>query len=385
MIKRRILFPILVGLMVGHLFAEGNRPFTIINTLRFGYDDNVYRTHDNAVKSAYIQDIVDLSFRAALSGRTDLIFKSRFDYRSDKEVNFYPNIYAVLTHSVSPRLYIQLSDKYRSSSKTSSSSGINGRYDYFENTLSFSPSYVLSPKDNLSAPISYKIKRHDEEVEDLDSDIWSAGLSWKRTLSPQRTWAALHFKQKMEERINRDSTHDTSQLTAEISHTFNPEWTGNLELGFTLDQKEFLNRSTGTNETSKSVNPYFSAGLAYVPSPRTRLTVNISQKQAESDSTTYAAINTSRELRFGAQHEFTAKILGKATARFMTQDYDQQSNETGGGNLNEERFDLEFRLHYKLNRVNFLELGMKHTEKSYDTDDSDWVQNMIDVGWRVEL
>lgn len=380
--KRQLLFPILAGLIVGNIFAEGDRPFTIINTLRFGYDDNVYRTSDDPEKSAYIQDIIDLSFRAALSDRTDLIFKSRFDYRSDKEMNFYPNIYAVLTHSVSPRLLIQLSDKYRSGSQTSREA--SGRYDYFENTLSFSPSYILSPKDSLSAPIRYMIKRHEEEVEDLDTDILSAGLSWKRSLSPQRTWAALNLNQMNVDYINRDSTYDSTRITAEISHTFNPEWHGSVEFGLTFDQTEFAIASLSTNVTSEGVNPFFSAGLTYEPSPLTRFTANISQQHKESSSTFFAG-ESSRELLLGAQHDFTAKIMGKVTARFMESEFDRQANETGGGDESEKRFDLDFRLHYKLNRINFIELGMKHSEKSYDAGDRDWDQNMVDVGWRVEL
>ena len=380
--KRQLLIPILVGLIVGQIFAEGDRPFTIINTLRFGYDDNVYRSSDDPVKSAYIQDVIDLSFRAALSDRTDLIFKSRFDYRSDKEMNFYPNIYAVLTHSVSPRLLIQLSDKYRSGSKTSREA--SERYNYFENTLSFVPSYVLTPQDSLSAPVSYKIKRHEEEVEKLDTDILSAGLTWKRTLSPQRTWVALNLNQMMIDYINRDSSYDSTRITAEISHTFNPEWHGSLEFGVSFDQTDFAIPLLSTNVTSESMNPFFRAGLEYEPSPRTRFTADISQQYSESESTLYAG-QTSRELRLGAQHDFTAKIMGKVTARFGETERDQQESETGGGTTNEERFDLDFRLHYKLNRINFLELGMKHSEKTYDTGDRSWDQNMIDVGWRVEL
>ena len=380
--KRQLFIPILVGLIVGQIFAEGDRPFTIINTLRFGYDDNVYRTSNDPEKSAYIQDIIDLSFRAALSDRTDLIFKSRFDYRSDKEMNFYPNIYAVLTHSVSPRLMLQLSDKYRSGSKTSREA--SGRYNYFENTLSFVPSYVLTPKDSLSAPVSYMIKRHEEEVERLDTDMLTAGVSWKRTLSPQRTWAALNLNQTMVDYINRDSSSDSTRITAEISHTFNPEWHGSLELGASFDQTEFAIPLLSTNVTSESMNPFFRAGLAYEPSPRTRFTADVSQQYRESDSTIFAG-QTTRELRLGAQHDFTAKIMGKVTARFAETERDTQENETGGGDTNEERFDLDFRLHYKLNRINFIELGMKHSEKTYDTGDRSWDQNMIDVGWRVEL
>src|SRR6056297_891703 len=119
--KQKLFIAIFVGLTAGHILAENDRPFSIINTLRVGYDDNVYRTSANEEESAYIADIIELAFRAALSDRTDLTFKSQFVYRSDDdENNFYPNLYAILTHSVSPRLLLELSNKVQSNSKTTS-------------------------------------------------------------------------------------------------------------------------------------------------------------------------------------------------------------------------------------------------------------------------
>ena len=374
---------VLVGLLAGNVFAEGDLPFSVINTLRFGYDDNVYSTSKNQEESAYVQDIIDLSFRAALSDRTDLIFKSRFDFRSDKEMNFHPNIYAVLTHSVSPRLLLQLSDKFTSGNRHTSSK--EGRYNYYHNTLEFLPSYVLSPKDSLSAPVSYTIKRHEDEIDNEDTDIISAGLSWKRELSPQRTWAALHFSQLMIDYINRDSTADFTRLSAEISHTFNPQWQGVLAGGVTFDQTDFTVQGTNLNVTSEGVNPYFNAGLTYSPSPQTRFTANVIQQYKESSSASYAGENA-RTIALGAQHDFTAKIMGKLTASFTETERDQQDNETtSGGTTNEEYYDLALRFQYKINRMNFLELGFRHREKAYDISSRDWDQNMVDVGWRVEL
>lgn len=373
---------VLVGLLAGNVFAEGDLPFSVINTLRFGYDDNVYSTSDNQEESAYVQDIIDLSFRAALSDRTDLIFKSRFDFRSDKELEFHPNIYAVLTHSVSPRLLLQLSDKFTSGNKNTSSK--EGRYNYYNNTLEFLPSYVLSPKDSLSAPVSYTIKRHEEEIELEDTDIISAGLSWKRELSPQRTWAALHLSHLMVDYVNRDSTADFTRLIAEISHTFNPKWHGVLAGGVTFDQTDFTVQGTNLNVTSEGVNPYFRAGLTYSPSPQTRFTANITQQYKESDSALYAG-ESARTLALGAQHDFTAKIMGKLTASFTETERDRQDSETNGGSTTEEYYDLALRFQYKINRMNFLELGLRHREKAYDTANRDWDQNMVDIGWRVEL
>lgn len=380
--KKQLCIAVLTGLVVGQLFADGNRPFTVANTLRFGYDDNLYRESSNEEESAYIQDIVDLSFRAALSDRTDLIFKSRFEYRTDKESNFYPNLYAVLTHSVSPRLLLQLSDKYRSGTRTSRFA--QGRYNYFENTLAFTPSYVLSEKDSLSAPMSYKIVRNDGGLDLEDLDMITAGLTWKRDLIPQRTWAALSLNQAMVDYINRDSTYDSTRVTAELSHTFTPKWNGSLGAGLSYDQTDSRDYLTGTNETSEGVNPYVAAGLTYTPSPRTRFTANVSQQYKESDNRAYAA-GTVRAVQFGAQHDFTARIKGKLTARFKKSEFDQQDNTNGNVDANEDRFDMDFRLSYTLNRANFLEMGLKHSEMDYDVAGRDWEQNMIDLGWRVEL
>lgn len=379
--KQQLLIPVLAGAIAGNVFAEGDRPFTVINTLRVGYSDNINRRSTNEESSAFIRDMVDLSFRAALSDRTDLIFKSRFDYRSDKEENnFYPNLYAVLTHSVSQRLLVQLSDKFRSG-ETTSRLGATGRHDYFENTVSLVPSYILTPKDTLSVPLSYTIERHDSAIEIEDKDIIVAGVSWKRELSPQRTWAALHANQIMVDYIKRDSTFDSTRLTAEISHTFSPDWQGNLEAGVSFYEFD----RGGVLGTSSGESPYLHAGLAYTPTPRTRFSGDFIHEYSQSDSAGYAS-STSSELRLAAQHDFTAKIMGKVTARFAEDEYDAEAAETAGtGDDTQERFDLDFRIHYKLNRINFLEFGISHTEKSYDTPGRDWEENMVDVGWRVEL
>lgn len=424
--KRQLLIPVLAGLIVGQIFAEGDRPYTIINTLRFGYDDNIDRNSDKR-GSAFIEDVVNLAFRASLSDRTDLTFKSKFKYRMDdgknQKNNFHPNIYAILTHSASQRLLLQLSDKYRSGSKTSSTVGTKGRYNYFENTVSFVPSYVLSPRDKLSAPVSYMIKRNDEEIDKEDVDAIQAGLSWERELSPQRTQLGLNLRlrkvsypnnyssytnaSEKVEFVSSESGYNAVEMTAELRHTFNPEWHGSIEGGVTYvvpDNPDFdlttYSYSLTTNGVVVSTNgpnrvvrdnesrlaPFLRLGLAYEPSPRTRLDANFGYQYTEASSSSYSGVQT-MSLKFGAQHDFTAKIMGRATARFVNSEYSEEDsrNSTGSGDSTEDRFDLDFRLHYKLNRINFLELGLKHTEKSYDNSNRDWNQNMIDIGWRVEL
>jgi hypothetical protein len=388
MIKKQIIIAVLTGVIFGQIFAEGDRPFTLINTIRVGYDDNVNRDA-NAKESSYIKDIVELSFRASLSERTDLMFKSRYTFSSDSEENnFLPNIYAVLSHSVSPRLLLQLTEFYKMGEKTTGN--VSGDQEYFENTLTFSPTYVLTRKDRLSLSLSHMMREHDDLIEDEDVTTISGGISWDRELSPQRTRASLSLTQRMVEYDNRNSSYDATELVGEIGHTFNPEWHGTLGAGVTHVRPDFPDYMVSTNlvsaDNSARLEPYFSGGLAYTPSPRTRFTANYSHSYKESNNSNFGG-QTAQEVRLGAQHDFTAKIMGKLTARFLDTTYDDSDKESDVSRSDEERFDLVFYLHYKLNRVNFLELNLRHSEKSYSGAGSsrDWEQNMIDVGWRVEL
>ena len=380
MLNKRLFISVLIGAVAGQIFAaEGDLPLSVINTVRVGYDDNVERRPDGE-GSAFFRDMLDLSFNASLSDRTDLTAKSRFDFATDTESHLNPNLYVVLTHSVSQRLLLQVSDKFRRDQVTSTFA--EGRYDYFENTVSFTPSYILSPVDRLTLPMSYTIERHEEAIDMEDTDVASVGLSWRRDLSPQRTWAALHTKYTMAEYPNRDASYNGLLLTGEISHTFNPEWQGVSAIGFSLDESEYT--LLGNKTTSSGVNPYLSLGLVYTPSPRTRLSGKFSHKYRESDNSNYAG-ETSTELRFDAQHDFTAKLQGKAWAKFADKEYGGDDNENGGGSSNQDLMELACYLNYKLNRINYLELGYKHRQKQYEDSSRDWDSNRIELGWRLEL
>jgi hypothetical protein len=87
----------------------------------------------------------------------------------------------------------------------------------------------------------------------------------------------------------------------------------------------------------------------------------------------------------GAQHSLTAKLIAKATARFTTIEYDQDAAIPGAGSVTEDRLDVDLRLTYKLNRIHSLEAGARHSDKTRDGLGEDWTQNVVDIGWRVDL
>ncbi len=247
-------------------------------------------------------------------------------------------------------------------------------------------------------------------------------MSWKRELVPQRTFATLNLRQS---NVNYDKyrspadktfvssnagvvytntiaydndnkTYDQTVLSVGLNHTFNQEWQGHAEAGVGYVQRDFSGYTdtetsstnsvpsvTKTSLSDSSLNPLVRAGLVYSPSPRTRLTGDFSLSHQESDDSGYGGQDTA-ELRFGAQHDLTAKLMARATASFANVKYDSQDATTADqAEKTEDRMNFEFRLTYKLNRINFLEAGVMHREVNRDVDS--WKENRADIGWRVEL
>ena len=386
--KTIFAIPVLVGLLIGQLFAENERPLSVINTVRVGYNDNLYhKDTGQSSGSAFVTDIVDLSFRAALSDRTDFMVKSQINLMNDDGgTEFYPNLYAMLNYSVSPRLLLRLSDYYRSGDRSGfyKAANPNARYTYFDNKVEGSADYVLTSKDRIQGSLSQDILRYenDDRVDGLHQDTTTveAGTTWKRDIVLQRTYSTLNLRQRWVDYDHQNSSFEATDLSAGLSHAFNPEWQGSVEGGVTQVRPDFY----GQARNNSTLNPLVNAGLVYTPSPITRLSCDFGYSYAASDDRGYGG-QTAAELRFGAQHDITAKLMAKATASFSKIGYSANDNQTTThASDNVDRMNLDLRLSYKLNRINFIELGMRHSESSYDSG-SDWKQNIVDIGWRVKL
>lgn len=445
--KVKLWVPVLVGLMVGQLFADGERPFGLVNTLRFGYSDNIYRNQSDK-GSAFVTDIVDLSFKAALSDRTDFIAKSQLvllDDDANSNGKLYPNLYAMLNHNISPRLLLRLSEIYRSGEKSGQGSDVgaekNVRYNYFYNKVESSADYVLTDKDRLQGSLYHEMVRHDSEIDELDYSVVGGGVAWKRDLIPQRTYSTVNlspryvnydnyrahtnsasyllgydtntlvssYRQRTGYELDNDASAQEMDISGGLNHTFNPNWQGHVQAGVTLIQNSMPDTmlvdnyvdvgptNTSTVSTTSSVekngdnlrvSPLFNSGLVYSPSARTRLTGDFSIRHQPSSENRYNG-QDSTELSFGAQHDLTAKLMAKATVRFANIRFDQEEQRNGAADTSNESktqnmMDLDFRLTYKLNRINFLEVGVQHREMNGDGSES-WKENRADVGWRVEL
>jgi hypothetical protein len=381
--KIKLIIPILAGLMFGQIFAEGESPIRVSNTIRVGYDDNAYSNADNK-ETTFVKDIVDLSFSAAFSDRTALVVKSQFMLLDDVNgTSLNPNLYATLSHEVSPRLLMRLTESYL----TGDSAGKTGalkedtRYQYYDNKVGVSADYVLTEKDRLEGSLNYGLLRNeDDEKRGLNNDTTTveAGTSWKRDLIVQRTYSTLNLRQRWVEYDHNNSSFEATDLSAGLNHTFNPELQGYVEGGLTQVRPDY----PAPSKNDSSINPLVRAGLAYSPSPRTRVSADFGHSYAASTDNGYGG-QTTTDVRFGVQREITEKIIATATASFSKTDYSADDSKAAKSN-SEERMDLEFRLTYQLNRMNFLEAGIKHTESTSENY-SDWERNVVDVGWRIDF
>ena len=399
---------VLVGLVAGQIFAESERPIKVVNRINFGYSDNIYRSPDREA-GTFVTDVVDFSLRSAFSDRTDFTLKSQLTVLNDDGgMDLYPNLYAMLNHSVSPRLLLSFSEYFRSGDKSGTdvnAADKNKRYNYFLNRAGASADYVLTRKDRLIGSANYEMQQHDKEIETLDRTTVDAGLTWSRELSPQRTFSTLNLRQRRiiyekllaEGQVPLDAYTDETEMSAGLTHTFNQQWQGNIEAGATYSQPwaddftyndTLLGLTTVSQDNVSTLSPLFRAGMVFSPSPRTRLSGNFSLSRQASDNDAYGGQN-STELSFAAQHDLTAKLMAKATVRFANTTYDAQENITVNSTKRtertEDRMDLEFMLIYKLNRMNFIELSALHREKDSDITDSSWAENRASVGWRLEL
>jgi len=380
--RKALLISILVGMVAGQLVAEGERSWTLTNTLRIGYDDNVHRDDRNEDGSFFVTDIVDLGWRASLSDRTDFTLKTQLVALSDKDQRLYPNLYAVLNHSVTPRVLMSLSDYFRYADRTGQVTGAkpNKRYDYYYNRVMLNSSYVFNPKTRVQLSLANAIERNESDLEVYDTTRNSVGISVAHELKPQQTHLTLGVNGSELEYENISSDYKQVTASAELGHTFNPEWNGEVGAGVDYIDASYWG---GRSDDSYS-NPRGNVGLTYSPSPRTRISGSYSYRYATANNTNYVG-SVNQEIKAGVQHDLTAKIMIEGTASFLERDYEKDDQQTAGTlpDADEERLHLALRVHYKLNRTHYLEAGVSHTDVNRKGDS--WDQSKVDVGWRINI
>ena len=115
-------------------FAADESAFQFQNSVRVGYDDNVYAVKNNVTETAFITDIINISGNLNFSDRSEMeLFwqpELRYRFDADPELVSYQDLYARLSHALSQRTFLDLSDRFRYQQKDGQSDlGLPGAID----------------------------------------------------------------------------------------------------------------------------------------------------------------------------------------------------------------------------------------------------------------
>jgi len=410
----------MTGVMAGHIFAEGELPFDLINTVRVGYDSNIKRKSDGK-SSAFVSDTIDLSLQTALSSRTDFIFRIRETFKRDRDTEQYGDLYALLNHTVSPRLTLKVSEQYKNRDMSGETDS-NDQNKYHQNDLSLTADYVLGAKTRLSFFGKSKIRRFEEgnsviksglftvgtntvtgyyqggDPQDLNTTGWTVGGSIRRELIPQRTHASLSAAYDILNHENTDRGWTSFNLKGEVAHTINTEWQGSVYAGANFANHQHPEINWGNNSTNTAmmtnvykradttaIDPQFGAKLTYSPSPRTRISAAFDHSTKESLDTGYGA-RENDALTFSLQHDLTKKTMLKGVLRFAKNTHDEKTHDgSSAEEKKDEQMDLKVILSHKLNRIHFLEARYQYTQKDREDSGGDWERHIVDIGWRMDI
>lgn len=401
MMNRSLQVLVALAVISGPSFAAVERVVKFQNTVRVGYDDNIYSTEDKT-DSMFVTEIVNLSAKLNFSSRTDalLYWEPEFQYRvdGDPELITYQTLYARLNHAISQRLFLTLSDRFRYQEKEGQTGTSLDEYNqnYTENDLMGSLDYTLNDVSFLTLGLGYKFRMWDDsdygEWQDdntggNDYNKVTGDLSYYRDVKPNKTKVMGGVNVGSLSYDGDRGGYDSTTLMVGVDQNFSPTLSGYGRLGYTFASVEGW--STGTEDQS---TPYLSAGLEAQPSERTTITSSLGYSLYQSENSIYNAQNRFN-VGLGARHDLTAKISLSGsfayTYSFYDADYANGSESAATTvDVDDNYFTLSLRGSYQVNRNNFVELGYLLRNRDVTADSislNDWDGNRFDISWRLRL
>ena len=369
-------------------FAAKDSTFHVQNSVRIGMDDNIYANDNNKQDTAFLTDIVNISGKMVFSSRTDLIlywqpeFRYRFD--ADPKAVTYQDLYTKLSHAVSERVFVQVSDRFRYQEKDGQSDLASTDQNFFENDLMGSLDFTLDSLTQIKAGVGYMFRTWSDSaygagVRNNDFDQLSVDGSFVREIRPNTTHA-LAGVNYVDHSYNGDrGGFDSTTLYAGADHNFSANLTGTAQLGYS-----FASIDSGAVSTD-SDSPFLHAGVDYNLTDRTSVNSTIGYKLSHSENSLYNAQDEFK-IGFGAKHDLTGKISASTALTYIMSTYDSDYAAAGVGDADETYLRFSIRGSYQLTRNNFLDLGYQFSTRDSDAVGSaDYSRNRFDLGWRIRL
>ncbi|MCF7817587.1 MAG: outer membrane beta-barrel protein [Kiritimatiellales bacterium] len=372
-------------------FAAQERSLRVQNSLRVGYDDNVYQSNDNKQGTGFISDILNISGKLTFSSRTDMLLywqpevRNRFD--ADPELVSYHDLYARFNHAVSQRTFLQVSDRFRYQDKDGQSDSA-GSQTYMENDLAGALDITVNSLSQVKLGGGYEFRTWDSSSYGsgtLNNDYTRsiADVSYIRELRPNTTQGVLGMNYVDQEYDGSRGGYKSTSLFAGADHNFNPNVTGNARLGYSLNSVD------GATSTDTST-PYMMAGLDFNPTARTSINGTMGYSIYRTENSVYNAQDRFN-IGVGVRHDLTGKISVSSALEYIYSlyngDYASGVNYAlNPGDANEDYLKFNLRGSYQINRNNFVDIGYEFSTRSSDSPYlTEYDRNRIDIGWRLRL
>ena len=380
-------------------FAES--PIHLNNRLRLGYDDNVYQageataadgstvTHDETDSFRIIEELemlVNLNLQRTYLG---LRYRPSFIWYSDRDdddTDFLHDVDLNFVQKITPALVLSISDTLRASQLPELQDEnyvVRAKDDNYYNSALATLSYNVRPETRLDLSGRYILLRYTEDANENDN-YYSAvgGLTLRQQLASRTTLMGdLRYQMvvydEAEEAYNRDANSMFGGLGVE--QTFNPKLLGSLRAG--VEQRMYDNDAADDN-----TQPYGELSMTFLPTPATRITTAASYSIYESDIATYLSQNRTY-LSLSFAHDFTTKLNFYLSGAYSLNQYEADyALETGAVDADESSFLLSARLAYRINRINWLEVGYQFIKLDSDlVNRESYDRNRFDIGWKIQL
>lgn len=371
-------------------FAAKDSNWNIQNSLRVGYDDNIYQSRDsNRQETGFISDIITISGDLNFSDRSalELFWQPEFRYRfdADPKAIMYQDLYARFTHSLTERLFVDLSNRFKYQDKGGQSDFVGQTQDqnYFDNDLRGALDYSLNPASRVNVGGGYKVRVWEDdfygETRGNNFDQYTANASYNRALKKETTFGLAGVNYVNQVFDGTRGGYDSTTIYGGVDHNFNPTVVGTTRLGYSMSTID----AGGADQDASS--PYLQAGLDYSASERTTFTGSLGYSIAASQNSIYNA-GDAFDVGLGATHDLTGKISLSSTLRYVFTMYDSLYSRFGVGDAQEDFFRFSIRGSYQINRNNFVDLGYEFTMRDADSPFiQEYTRNRMDLGWRLRF
>lgn len=390
MSKGKVYLVVALSLVSVTTLAAKERSIRVQNTVRVGYDDNVYQEKDKE-GSAFITDIINLSGKLTFSSRSDMLlyWQPEFRYRldADPKTVTYQDLYLRLNHAISQRTFLQLSDRFRYQEKEGQAGGGQSNQNFLENDLMGSLDFTLNALSQIRVGAGYEFRIWEDDdygqgIQNNDYDQIRANGIYIRELRPNTTQGILGLNYVDHTYEGSRGGFDSTTLFGGVDQNFSPNIIGNARLGYT-----FSDIDNGGGESSDSSTPFLQAGLEVNPTARTSFTGNLGYSLRQAENSLYNA-QDAFSLGLGVRHDLTGKISLSSTISYIYSLYDADYARTGGvvGDAQDGYFTFNLRGSYQINRNNFLDAGYRFNNRDSDSVFlREYDRNVIDIGWRLRL